>query len=79
MPHLFHSASINKQHHADTSLPYSSVAKGTPADASDVGSGRGPQRSLEKKMTPHSSILAGNHIDRRACQATINRVTESQT
>ena len=39
-------------------FPGDSVVKNPPADAGDAGLIPGPGGPLEKKMTPHSSILA---------------------
>ena len=48
------------------SIPGSSVVKNPPANAGDIGSIPGLERSLKKEITIYSSILAGESYGQRS-------------
>ena len=61
-------------------FPGGSVVKNLPCSAGDAGSIPGWEDPLDEGMATHSSFLAWRiPMDRGAWQATVHRVTQSQT
>ena len=55
------------------------MGKESACNAGDDGSSLGQEAPMEDGMATHSSILPENPMDREAWQATVHRVTKSQS